>query len=90
MVTQQAWCRVTLYNPTVLKIGNTYKMWYLGNSYQTRISDLGNATSYDGQNWTHNREQSAFPVTRDRNRFDNAGIYGHIGVAQCAKTEINL
>jgi hypothetical protein len=43
MVTQQAWCRVTLYN------------------------------AGDGQA-----------------RFDRAGIYGHIGVAQCAKTEINL
>ena len=50
MTTRQAWCRVTLYNPTVLKIGDTYKMWYLGNSSQSRISDmnLGYATSDDG------------------------------------------
>ncbi|MCZ6634957.1 MAG: hypothetical protein O7G87_16290, partial [bacterium] len=54
MTTHQTWCRVTLYNPTVLKVGGTYKMWYLGNRSQTRVSDmdLGYATSDDGLHWT--------------------------------------
>ena len=54
MTTRQPWCRVQLYNPTVIKIDGTYKMWYVGNSTATRIGDmdLGYAESDDGLQWT--------------------------------------
>lgn len=54
MTTDQTWCRVTLYNPTVVRVGDTYKMWYLGNSTFTRTGDmdLGFAESTDGLHWT--------------------------------------
>ena len=54
MTTNQDWCRVTLYSPTVLRMGDTYKMWYLGNRTVTRTSDmdLGYAESPDGLTWT--------------------------------------
>jgi sucrose-6-phosphate hydrolase SacC (GH32 family) len=54
MTTQQGWCRVTLYNPTVLKKDGLYRMWYLGNSSESRSNDmdLGYAESEDGIHWT--------------------------------------
>ena len=53
MTTNQDWCRVQLYNPTVIRVGKTYKMWYLGNSTATRTNDmdLGYAESADGLTW---------------------------------------
>ena len=54
MTTEQTWCRVTLYNPTVVKVDGRYEMWYLGNSSATRNNDmdLGYAESEDGLHWT--------------------------------------
>ena len=54
MTTEQTWCRVTLYNPTVIKVDGRYEMWYLGNSSATRNNDmdLGYAESEDGLHWT--------------------------------------
>ena len=54
MTTGQTWCRVTLYNPTVVKVDGRYEMWYLGNSSATRNDDmdLGYAESEDGLHWT--------------------------------------
>src|ERR1051326_8150317 len=54
MSTHQAWCRVQLYNPTVVRVGNTYKMWYLGNASYTHMPEmlLGYAESTDGLHWT--------------------------------------
>jgi sucrose-6-phosphate hydrolase SacC (GH32 family) len=53
MTTEQTWCRVTLYNPTVICVDGVYKMWYLGNSSRTRNDDmsLGYAESDDGLHW---------------------------------------
>jgi len=53
MTTNQDWCRVTLYNPTVLRIGDRYRMWYLGNSSASRTNDmdLGLSESQDGIHW---------------------------------------
>ncbi|MCZ6633860.1 MAG: hypothetical protein O7G87_10670, partial [bacterium] len=54
MTTDQEWCRVTLYSPSVLRMGDRYKMWYLGNNTATRTitCDLGYAESGDGITWT--------------------------------------
>ena len=40
MTTNQDWCRVTVYSPSVIRLGDTYKMWYLGNSSATRLVDM--------------------------------------------------
>ena len=32
MTTTESWCRVGLYNPTVIRVGDRYLMWYVGNS----------------------------------------------------------
>ena len=63
MTTDQDWCRVQLYNPTVIRVGGTYKMWYLGNSNATRTSDmdLGFAESSDGIHWTEHPDN---PILR--------------------------
>ncbi|NKB71752.1 MAG: hypothetical protein GKR89_32150 [Candidatus Latescibacteria bacterium] len=54
MTTQQAWCRVQLYNPAVVCVYGRYQMWYLGNGSATRTNDmdLGYAESADGLHWT--------------------------------------
>ena len=53
MTTTAEWCRVQLYNPTVVRVNGIYRMWYLGNSTATRTKDmdLGTATSVDGIHW---------------------------------------
>ena len=58
MTTDQAWCQVQLYNPTVVRVGCTYKMWYLGNSSETRRPEmnLGLAESTDGVHWTEHSD----------------------------------
>jgi hypothetical protein len=54
MTTSEDWCRVQLYNPSVIRVGGRYRMWYLGNSIRTRTHDfdMGLAESEDGINWT--------------------------------------
>ena len=54
MTIAQSWCRVTLYNPTVVRVDGIYKMWFLGNASQTRDNrmELGYAESADGLCWT--------------------------------------
>jgi len=54
MTIAQSWCRVTLYNPTVVRVDGVYKMWFLGNASQTRDNrmELGYAESTDGLRWT--------------------------------------
>lgn len=54
MTTDQAWCRVQLYYPTVVFAQGRYRMWYLGNRTATRTADmcLGYAESADGLTWT--------------------------------------
>jgi len=44
-----SWDAGSVYKPSVIKEGNTYKMWYQGYSSMSRI---GYATSTDGINWT--------------------------------------
>jgi len=58
MTTAQHWCRVTLYSPTVLRVGRTYRMWYVGNSSATRRADcsVGYAESHDGIRWVEHKE----------------------------------
>lgn len=50
LTTAESWCKLTLYNPAVVKRGNEYLMWYIGNSTRTRQSDhaMGMARSTDG------------------------------------------
>ena len=54
MTTEQPWSRVCLYNPTVVRVNNGYKMWYIGNSTYTRSPDMaiGHAESKNGLHWT--------------------------------------
>ena len=54
MTTDEDWCNVQLYNPTVVRHGNRYLMWYVGNSSATRVSDMeiGLAESGDGIHFT--------------------------------------
>ncbi len=54
LTTKQAWAKVTLYSPHVIRMNGVYKMWYVGNASATRRPDLviGYATSRDGIDWT--------------------------------------
>lgn len=54
MTTRQAWCRVQVHSPSVIKVNGTYRMWYVGNHTATRTPDmeLGYARSDDGLHWT--------------------------------------
>ncbi len=54
LTTTQPWSRVTLYSPHVIRVGDKYRMWYIGNSTATRTPDLemGLAESDDGIHWT--------------------------------------
>ena len=54
MTTDEDWCNVQLYNPTVVRHGNRYLMWYVGNSSAARVSDMesGLAESDDGIHFT--------------------------------------
>ncbi|MBI3987319.1 MAG: hypothetical protein HY343_10380, partial [Lentisphaerae bacterium] len=49
----QAWCRVTLYSPSVLLLGGVFRMWFIGNASRSRATDheLGYAESVDGLHW---------------------------------------
>ena len=53
MTTQQAWCTVQLYSPSVVKMEGKYRMWYVGNFEATRVdvASLGYAESNDGITW---------------------------------------
>ncbi|MCH8149960.1 MAG: hypothetical protein IH987_18605 [Planctomycetes bacterium] len=53
LTTNQPWSRVTLYSPHVIRVGDKYRMWYIGNSSATRRPDLvmGLAESDDGIRW---------------------------------------
>ena len=53
MTTQQDWCTVQLYSPSVVKMEGKYRMWYVGNSEATRVDvvSLGHAESDDGICW---------------------------------------
>ena len=63
MTTKQSWCQVQLYSPSVVRVGDLYKMWYVGNSSATRTADMsiGLAESDDGIHW---REHPQNPVLR--------------------------
>jgi predicted GH43/DUF377 family glycosyl hydrolase len=54
MTTREAWCTIQLYNPHVVRVGEKYRMWYLGNNTRTRTHDfdMGLAESDDGIDWT--------------------------------------
>jgi hypothetical protein len=79
MTTDQSWCRVLLYSPTVIRVNGTYKMWYLGNStYVNDATDmaLGYAESKDGLNWT---EYPDNPILTNKDLpFGNALTTPHV------------
>jgi len=53
-LTKEAWSRVLLYMPCVLRADGIYKMWYVGTAEHARGSSymhLGYATSEDGVRW---------------------------------------
>ena len=78
MTTNQDWCRVQLYNPTVIRVGDRYRMWYLGNSTATRTADmnLGVAESADGLRWTEYLENPI--LTESDLPFGNAWQTPHV------------
>lgn len=49
----QDWCAVCLYSPAVLKVGDRYRMWFIGTSATTRSTShaLGYAESANGVEW---------------------------------------
>ncbi len=49
--TAGTWDEMAIHDPTVVKDGSTYKMWYAA-SGATGNNDIGYATSPDGINWT--------------------------------------
>ena len=53
LTTRQDWCRVELYNPTVLRVADRYMMWYIAHGTATRTDDsvVGFAESDDGIHW---------------------------------------
>jgi predicted GH43/DUF377 family glycosyl hydrolase len=64
-------------SPSVIKDGDTYKMWYAGMiSYSNNLYQIGYATSTDGVTWT--RENNGEPVLSfgKSNTFDSDGLYG--------------
>ncbi len=45
------WDDYNVFNPSVLKDGSTYKMWYVAQAYQYSPLRIGYATSSDGISW---------------------------------------
>ncbi len=65
MTTAESWNSVSVYNPTVIRVGDRYLMWYVGNSTATRAGDtkIGIAESYDGIHFT---PHSGNPILTER------------------------
>ncbi|MFT5468023.1 MAG: putative GH43/DUF377 family glycosyl hydrolase [Verrucomicrobiales bacterium] len=59
--TEQTWNKVVTYSPTVIHHDGLFRMWYLGTSTKTRLSNtvMGYAESEDGIEW---REHSSNPI----------------------------
>ena len=72
MTTLQNWCRVQCYSPTVVRVGATYMMWFVGNRTATRTNDfeIGLARSDDGIRWTQHADN---PVITGRDLPWEAG-----------------
>ena len=51
--TNEDWCKVVVYSPTVIHHDGIFRMWYLGSSTVTRKANtvMGYAESDDGINW---------------------------------------
>ena len=60
--------------PTVLKIGSTYHMWYIGASGTD--SGMGYATSSDGISWTRQNGGNAVFLPTQTGTFDSTTILG--------------
>ncbi len=58
-------------NPWVLKVGNTYNLYYAGND--GAIATIGLATSFDGINWVKNGNN---PILTAGGGFDSVHVYG--------------
>jgi hypothetical protein len=59
--TAQAWAKVVLYSPHVVRVKGAYRMWYVGTATASRSVDMsvGCAVSADGVHWT---EHKANPI----------------------------
>lgn len=70
--TRQAWSRVMLYMPRVIRADGVYKMWYVATSGPPRPANchLGYATSEDGIHW---EEYPGNPIVTDQDLQDAGG-----------------
>jgi len=61
--------------PSILKEGNTYKMWYSGVIEGTNLWQIGYATSADGTTWA--RQNNSNPVVNfgKKGSYDDDGCY---------------
>jgi hypothetical protein len=59
----------TIVYPFVLKENDEYDMWY-GGHIEGGTFEIFHATSADGTNWETDHENTAFPSTKDKDRFD--------------------
>jgi predicted GH43/DUF377 family glycosyl hydrolase len=57
--TSGQWDSEGVRDPVVIKVGNTYHMWYVGISVHT-IYSIGHATSSDGLSWTKDPSNPVF------------------------------
>ena len=61
-------------DPTIIKDGSTYRMWYAGKDTGTK-NKIGYATSLDGLSWS--RQNSGNPVlSTTGGAFDSVAVYG--------------
>jgi len=61
-------------SPTVLKMGSTYHMWYIGTDWDE--TKMGYATSNDGTHWTKENNGNAVFSAGDPGAFDGYEIRG--------------
>jgi len=57
----QSWCNLDVSNPSVIKDGSTYKMWF-GGAYSGDVDRIGYATSSDGTSWSMYGGNPVVPV----------------------------
>ena len=70
-----SWDETYVYNPTVIKDGSTFKMWFSGYSVTTDCARIGYATSTDGMTWT---KHPTYVLDRGA-----SGAWDEISVGEC-------